>query len=40
MTESDDPVDFATGEFLLSETDLDLPGVLALVLRRRYRFGR
>ncbi|MFI1920499.1 putative T7SS-secreted protein [Nocardia sp. NPDC020380] len=39
-----DPVDIATGEFLLPETDLELPGVLALVLRRRhrsnYRFGR
>ncbi|MGV9611254.1 DUF6531 domain-containing protein [Nocardia xishanensis] len=44
VTESDDPVDIATGEFLLPEVDLDLPGVLALVLRRRhrsdYRFGR
>ncbi|WP_327094680.1 DUF6531 domain-containing protein [Nocardia vinacea] len=41
---SDDPVDIATGEFLLPETDLDLPGVLALTLRRthssNYRFGR
>ncbi|MGK8486848.1 SDR family NAD(P)-dependent oxidoreductase [Nocardia asiatica] len=39
-----DPVDIATGEFLLPETDLDLPGVLPMVLRRthrsNYRFGR
>ncbi len=39
-----DPVDGATGEFLLPETDLELPGVLALVLARRhrsnYRYGR
>ncbi|MGW4632974.1 RHS repeat-associated core domain-containing protein [Nocardia sp. NPDC004415] len=39
-----DPVDAATGEFLLPETDVSLPGVLALVLTRRhrssYRFGR
>ncbi|MFF2082373.1 RHS repeat-associated core domain-containing protein [Nocardia sp. NPDC058176] len=39
-----DPVDAATGEFLLPETDIDLPGVLALVLTRRhrssYRYGR
>ncbi|MFD3703135.1 DUF6531 domain-containing protein [Nocardia sp. NPDC058658] len=38
-----DPVDVATGEFLLPETDVELPGVLALVLTRRhrssYRFG-
>ncbi|MGF6889489.1 RHS repeat-associated protein [Nocardia sp. GAS34] len=34
---SDDPVDIATGEFLLPETDIDLPGVLALVLRRTHR---
>ncbi|MFF3567952.1 putative T7SS-secreted protein [Nocardia jiangxiensis] len=36
-TTSDDPVDIATGEFLLPETDIDLPGVLALVLRRTHR---
>ena len=36
---SEDPVDIATGEFLLPETDLDLPGVLALVLRRTHRSG-
>ncbi|MFI6871566.1 putative T7SS-secreted protein [Nocardia sp. NPDC050406] len=39
-----DPVDAATGEFLLPETDLALPGVLPLVLTRRhrsnYRWGR
>ncbi|MFG2189294.1 DUF6531 domain-containing protein, partial [Nocardia iowensis] len=41
---STDPVDISTGEFLLPETDLALPGVLPLVLRRahhsNYRFGR
>lgn len=39
-----DPVDMATGEFLLPQTDLDLPGVLPLTLHRRhrsnYRWGR
>ncbi|WP_431957768.1 DUF6531 domain-containing protein [Nocardia lijiangensis] len=39
-----DPVDAATGEFLLPENDVQLPGVLSLELRRRhrssYRFGR
>ncbi|NLU81349.1 putative T7SS-secreted protein [Rhodococcus sp. HNM0569] len=39
-----DPVDAATGEFLLPEIDLSLPGVLPLVFGRRhrsnYRFGR
>lgn len=43
-TEHRDPVDVATGEFLLPETDLDLPGILPLVVKRRhrssYRFGR
>ncbi|WP_051027029.1 RHS repeat-associated core domain-containing protein [Nocardia higoensis] len=43
-TDCGDPVDAATGEFLLAETDVELPGVLALVLTRRhrssYRFGR
>ncbi|MFD7232458.1 RHS repeat-associated core domain-containing protein [Streptomyces sp. NPDC059881] len=38
-----DPVDVATGEMLLSQTDLSLPGVLSLVLRRThlsaYRYG-
>ncbi|WP_234391402.1 HYD1 signature containing ADP-ribosyltransferase family protein [Nocardia suismassiliense] len=41
---TEDPVDIATGEFLLPETDIDLPGILSLVLRRthrsNYRFGR
>ncbi|MCU1648282.1 MAG: putative deoxyribonuclease RhsC [Nocardia sp.] len=41
---TEDPVDVATGAFLLPETDLDLPGVLGLVLRRThrssYKFGR
>ncbi|WP_280433891.1 RHS repeat-associated core domain-containing protein [Nocardia carnea] len=41
---STDPVDLGTGEFLLPETDFDLPGVLPLTLRRahhsNYRFGR
>ncbi|WIX90727.1 DUF6531 domain-containing protein [Amycolatopsis sp. DG1A-15b] len=39
-----DPVDLATGEMLMSQTDVDLPGVLPLVLRRThistYRLGR
>ncbi|MEV6335545.1 RHS repeat-associated core domain-containing protein [Nocardia vinacea] len=39
-----DPVDAATGEFWLPATDVDLPGVLRLMLGRRhrsnYRFGR
>ena len=43
-TEGGDPVDVATGEFLLPEIDLALPGVLPLRLGRRhrsnYRFGR
>ncbi|QXE35643.1 DNA/RNA non-specific endonuclease [Streptomyces sp. GMY02] len=38
-----DPVDVATGEMLLPQTDLSLPGVLPLVLRRThvsaYRYG-
>ncbi|WP_244461338.1 DUF6531 domain-containing protein [Rhodococcus sp. ZPP] len=42
--EDRDPVDIATGEFLLPEVDLTLPGVLPLVIGRRhrsgYRFGR
>ncbi|WP_406272438.1 DUF6531 domain-containing protein [Nocardia sp. NBC_00881] len=41
---SEDPVDIATGEFLLPEIDVNLPGVLALTLRRthrsNYRYGR
>ncbi|GAB2650029.1 putative T7SS-secreted protein [Prescottella soli] len=44
VTECQDPVDAATGEFLLPETDLTLPGVLPLVVGRRHRssygFGR
>ncbi|MGC0363100.1 RHS repeat-associated protein [Rhodococcus sp. 27YEA15] len=32
-----DPVDVATGEFLLPQTDLTLPGVLPIVLTRRHR---
>ncbi|MGO4205036.1 putative T7SS-secreted protein [Rhodococcus sp. TAF43] len=44
VTECQDPVDAATGEFLLPETDLTLPGVLPLVFGRRHRssygFGR
>ncbi|WP_019811370.1 RHS repeat-associated core domain-containing protein [Saccharomonospora halophila] len=39
-----DPVDVASGEVLLTQTDVDLPGVLPLVLRRThvssYRAGR
>ncbi|WP_067817453.1 putative T7SS-secreted protein [Nocardia inohanensis] len=39
-----DPVDAATGEFFVPETDLTLPGILPLVLVRRhrsnYRLGR
>ncbi|TNM30562.1 RHS repeat-associated core domain-containing protein [Streptomyces sedi] len=41
---SRDPVDFATGEVAWPATDVDLPGVLSLVLRRHhlstYREGR
>ncbi|WP_067651608.1 putative T7SS-secreted protein [Nocardia harenae] len=43
-TECGDPVDVATGEFLLPTVDLDLPGTLPLTLTRRhrsnYRHGR
>ncbi|WP_446223137.1 RHS repeat-associated core domain-containing protein [Nocardia sp. IBHARD005] len=43
-TDCNDPVDAATGEFLLPETDVNLLGVLPLTLARRhrssYRFGR
>ncbi|MBP2324708.1 RHS repeat-associated protein [Kibdelosporangium banguiense] len=39
-----DPVDIATGEVVLGQTDIDLPGLLSLVLRRThvssYRAGR
>ncbi|MER5680478.1 RHS repeat-associated core domain-containing protein [Streptomyces sp. NPDC002238] len=38
-----DPVDVASGQMVLPQTDLELPGVLALVLRRThisdYRYG-
>ena len=38
-----DPVDVATGEMLLAQTDVELPGILPLVLRRvhlsNYRWG-
>ncbi|MFD4428938.1 putative T7SS-secreted protein, partial [Nocardia sp. NPDC058497] len=41
---STDPVDISTGEFLLPETDVELPAVLPLILRRshhsNFRFGR
>ncbi|MGX1808580.1 putative T7SS-secreted protein [Nocardia sp. NPDC055321] len=37
VAKCNDPVDAATGEFLLPETDLTLPGVLPLVLTRRHR---
>lgn len=37
ITASVDPVDLATGEFLLPQIDLELPGVLPLVLSRRHR---
>ncbi|UVF77106.1 putative T7SS-secreted protein [Gordonia mangrovi] len=44
VTAGRDPVDLATGEFLLPETDLTLPSVLPLTIGRRhrsgYRFGR
>ncbi|MBU3062868.1 hypothetical protein KO481_15215 [Nocardia sp. NEAU-G5] len=43
-TVSDNHVDLATGELFLAQTDVELPGVLSLVLRRthcsNYRFGR
>ncbi|GAA3891550.1 DUF6531 domain-containing protein [Streptomyces sedi] len=32
-----DPVDMATGEMVMDQTDLRLPGVLPLVVRRHYR---
>jgi RHS repeat-associated protein len=39
-----DPVDLATGEMLMSQTDVEIPGVLPFVLRRThistYRLGR
>lgn len=43
-TECRDPVNAATGEFLLPFTDVDLPGILRLALKRahrsNYRHGR
>ncbi|MGN2638313.1 putative T7SS-secreted protein [Nocardia takedensis] len=43
-TKCQDPVNVATGEFLLPLTDVDLPGILHLALKRahhsNYRFGR
>ncbi|MDG9704423.1 DUF6531 domain-containing protein [Streptomyces sp. DH37] len=43
-TRLNDPVDVATGEMTLAQTDLELPGVLPLVLRRvhlsNYRWGQ
>ncbi|MFD9034155.1 RHS repeat-associated core domain-containing protein [Streptomyces sp. NPDC059567] len=40
---ANDPVDVATGEMTLSHTDISLPGILPLVLRRthlsEYRYG-
>src|SRR6266568_1217998 len=43
-TLSGNNVDLATGEFFLAHTDVELPGVLSLALRRthcsNYRFGR
>ncbi|GAA3436941.1 DUF6531 domain-containing protein [Kutzneria kofuensis] len=43
-TKTKDPVDLATGEVLLTQTDLELPGILPLVLSRThlssYRVGR
>ncbi|WP_019884405.1 DUF6531 domain-containing protein [Streptomyces purpureus] len=39
-----DPIDVATGEMILAQTDLDLPGSLPLTLRRvhlsQYRYGQ
>ncbi|MFC7976184.1 DUF6531 domain-containing protein [Streptomyces cinereoruber] len=39
-----DPIDVATGEMILAQTDLDLPGTLPLTLRRihlsQYRYGQ
>ncbi|WP_165956250.1 DUF6531 domain-containing protein [Streptomyces hainanensis] len=34
-----DPVDMATGELVMDATDVELPGVLPLVLRRHHRSG-
>ncbi|WP_168220664.1 DUF6531 domain-containing protein [Streptomyces sp. RFCAC02] len=32
-----DPIDMATGEMVMTETDIELPGTLPLVLRRHHR---
>ena len=37
MTRVGDPVDVATGDVVLTQTDVSLPGVLPLVLRRAHR---
>ncbi|MEV6418424.1 DUF6531 domain-containing protein [Streptomyces sp. NPDC051662] len=34
-----DPIDMATGQMVLAQTDVDLPGVLPLVLRRTHLTG-
>ncbi|MEV0529354.1 DUF6531 domain-containing protein [Streptomyces sp. NPDC050439] len=34
-----DPIDMATGDMVMSETDVDLPGVLPLELERHHRTG-
>ncbi|WP_406365840.1 DUF6531 domain-containing protein [Streptomyces sp. NBC_00645] len=34
-----DPIDMATGQMVMSETDVTLPGVLPLVLERHHRTG-
>ncbi|MFI6490617.1 DUF6531 domain-containing protein [Streptomyces sp. NPDC050564] len=35
-----DPIDMATGQMVMSETDVTLPGVLPLVLERHHRTGQ
>lgn len=39
-TTAGDPVDVASGQMLMAENDVQLPGVLPLVLRRVYASGR
>ena len=39
-TTAGDPVDVASGQMLIAENDVQLPGVLPLVLRRVYASGR
>jgi RHS repeat-associated protein len=39
-TTAGDPVDVASGQMLMAETDVHLPGVLPLVVRRVYASGR